>query len=286
VGLKGTDVFFALWRSLLLREGEFVRLMMSTFRDMSEQFGDVERRAVQVHGPAAGAFMAAVRMFGDLVPAADMNGFISFLRGKCVTASEQRELAVNVNQFWVDLISAFGRGVFGETKADRQRFFKVMSRVVEHPPMAVNKDESGHYVQGTWIEYTLFIEMNGVLDLMRKDLRQQGKMMVLDKADLIEQMSRRPYYSDRNRAEHGARQRFGEAKMPLRCLAIDVDKMGDFGYRPVSDAALEESWLAEKQRDLPGTEPQIRVASDKWIDPRKGDLYSIIEVVKSDRNEE
>jgi hypothetical protein len=269
---KNRGVFFTIWRSLVLRQEQFVELMMNAFEEMSEAFGNIERRAVQVHGPAASAFLAAVGMFGNNITPAKIGQFIDFLRGKCQMASEQRELAVNVNQFWVDLISAFGRGVFGETVPEQNRFFKVTLKQLPHAPGADNKDKEGHYIQGPWESPTLYIEMNGVLDLMRKDFSQQRKTMVLEKGDLIEQMSRRPYFSERNRIKPPFKAKFG--KTSLRCLAIEIDKMEDFGYRKVSDSALEESRMANGE--LPG----VRVESDKWMDPRKGDIYSIVNALK------
>ncbi|MGA2543596.1 MAG: hypothetical protein ABSG78_18760 [Verrucomicrobiota bacterium] len=72
---------------------------------------------------------------------------------KCLVASDQGEQGVNVNQFWVDMISAFRRGIFGETKQEQQRFVKVMAEERENPP--------GSSKQGRWKSYTLFIEPNG-----------------------------------------------------------------------------------------------------------------------------
>jgi hypothetical protein len=260
--------FFALVRSLLRRREEFSGLMMKNFSELGRELADVDRRQVQVHGAAYGAFMAAAQMFGGILPKANMEEFRQFLKMKCVTASSEGAQAVNVNQFWVDLISAVQRGVFGKTKLELQRFFKVEADEKAHAPGAPG--------QPGWKSYTLFIEINGVLDLMQKDFKQRGKTMALGKTDFQEQMSHRPYWSDKNlgkgKRKFDCKQRFAGAN--LRCWAIEVDKLEVFGYRQVSDEELMESKRAQAS-GLPGTTEWPAPA--EWSDPRKGDLYSLIE---------
>ena len=140
---RNRKFFFSLCRSLLRRRQEFARLMMQYFKALGEELGDLDRRQVQVHGAAYAAFMAAEQMFGGMVQKEFTDGFRQHLKTKCATASSEGAQAVNVNQFWVDLISADRRRVFGETETQRRRFFKGRWVDADHP--------------------ILFIEINGVL---------------------------------------------------------------------------------------------------------------------------
>ena len=270
--MKKTGVFFSIIRALLRRREEFGRLMMENFNALAASMPDVERRTIQVHGAAYGAFMAAARMFGGLLKKESLDRFTNFIKMKCLVTSDQGEQGMNVNQFWVDFISAWRRGVFGDTKADWQRFMKATYEERDHPPGAPN--------QGRWKEYTFFIEPNGVMDLLRKDLRTQGRTLPLEITDYREQMSRRAYWSARNSRKHsgasGIMQRFGKSR--LRCWAIEVDKLPEFGYREVSDEELDESKRRRKNPQLPSAETFPEETD--WADPRKGDIYSIIEAVE------
>ena len=263
--------FFSITRALLRRREEFGRLMMENFNALAATMPAVEKRTVQVHGAPYGALMAAAKMFGGM-SASTQDEFKKFIKMKCNIASEQGEERVNLNQLWVDMISAFRRGVFGDTRKEQQRFFKVSAEEMDNPP--------GSNTQGRWKAYTLFIEPNGLLDILRKDLRMQGRTLPLDITDYREQMSRRTYWSARNRRSHsgtsaaGAIQRFSGGRM--RCWAIDVDKLEEFGYRQVSDEELEES-KRRKNPELPGTESFP--TEMEWADPRKGDIYGIVEAI-------
>jgi hypothetical protein len=214
---------FSISRELLRRRGEFARLMMQHFDVIAKELEGVEYREVQVHGAPYGAFVAASIMLGNLLPKRMLDDFRSFVRQKCALATEQRDQAVNVNQFWKDLISAIRRELFGVTPKELQRYFRVTCIEMDHPPGAANKDERGNYVQGRWKSYIFYIWIDGVLDLLRQELRKQGRNMALDKTDLLEQMSRRSYWSPKNRGR--LKQRFTGAKSSLDCWAIEVDEL-------------------------------------------------------------
>jgi hypothetical protein len=230
----------------------------------------MEKRTVQVHGAAYAAFMAAQEMFGSRLEPTGLSKFVVFVAHKCHISATQIEETVNVNQFWSDAISAFRIGVFGDTVTEQRRFFKVKCESVDHPPGA-DTIENGQYVQGRWKSYLLFIEPKGMLDLMRKHFRQQGKVMPLELADLREQMSRRPYFSPKK-----ATQRFGSSA-PMNCWMIEVDNFPELGYRRISD---EEYLASRRNGDNPELPDQNWPEHREWADPRKGDLFTIIEAVE------
>lgn len=248
--------------------------MMESVGQIGTELEDLDRRTVQVHAPAYGAFAAASKMFGNVASASELTGFRLFLRDKCAAAAEQKESMVNVNQVLRDLISAVRENEFGDTGLQMRRFFKVWVDKKDHPPGAVNVDEHGQYVQGRWDSVTLFIDMNGVMGVLQKYLRQRGRELVLDLSDLKDQMSRRPYWSDKNKRR--LQQRFEGGR--LDCWAFDLDKMGELGYRPVSDEEYWESKRNGHAPELPGssTWPEPK----EWVDPRKGDLFAIVEAIE------
>jgi len=255
--------------------------MMKNFDIMGKDLALVERRAVQVHGAAYAAFLAAVELFGGLLPQSEAKNFQEFVYAKCGASEEEAEQGVNVTRFWMQLLSAVRRGVFGETAPELQRFFKAHGTPMDHPPDAAAKDGSGNYIQGSWTSYVFYIELHAVLDTLKKDAAQRRETVALEYEDLKEQMSRRPYYSAKNLRTGvngdfgGPKQRFGGGK-PVRCIAIEVDKMEELGYRPVPDEVLLASKVKRKAPELPGaafpTDPS-------WDDPRKGDLFTLIEMV-------
>src|ERR1019366_26012 len=109
-------------------------------------------------------------------------------------------------------------------------------------------------------------------DVVAKERRKSNRAMPLDITDLREQMSHRSYWSPRNADR--PKQRF--AGVALHCWEILLDRMdGEFGYRPISDEALEAS-KRSKNPSLPGGVFPTEIT---WIDPRKGDLYALAEAV-------
>ena len=148
-------------------------------------------------------------------------------------------------------------GVFGHTIAELKRFFGVVGVELEHPPGADPK-------QGFWTSYRLYLEPNGIISKMKEHLSKQHDTMVLSRADLRDQMASKPWWHEMN--EKHPKWRFEGGK--LRAWVLDLDKFQELGYRPVSDEAYEESRRSETG---------FTVSHDKYIDPRKGDLYALVE---------
>jgi hypothetical protein len=281
---KNRKFFFTIVRALLRQRKAFAAAMMEEFNQFREKMtsqAQTDRRAIQVHGCAYAAFMVGAKMLGALLPRSEMERFKEFMQQKCQATSDEGEQAANVNQFLADMISAAGRGVFGETKVEKQRFFRAHYEEKEHAPGADSKDEHGNYIQGPWKAYTLYIKLGAVVEVMRKDFAQQRRVMALDVSDLREQMSRRPWWSARNTRTHdgksyGVKQRFTGDDGAVRCAAIEVDLMPEFGYRHVPDKDYFESYRRRSNPDLPISE--MAPPSD-WEDPRQGDIYSIVKAV-------
>jgi len=103
---------------------------------------------------------------------------------------------------------------------------------------------------------------NAVCDVMRKWLRQQGRDLPLDAKDLKAQMKVRPYWI--LEPNGGLKQRFS-GRNSETCWGIDVDKMPELGFNPVSDEVFTEKVIAS--------------TNESFDDPRKGDLFSLIDLL-------
>jgi hypothetical protein len=261
---KNRPFFFSIVRELLRHREQFSALGMQKFHELSQAMSDIERRSVQVHGAATAAFAAAVEFFHIAVKS-DMEAFYQFVREKAMQSSDESDKQVNVEQAWAHLISAWRQGAFGETVQDWRRYFNSQFEPVDHAPGKEN--------QTPWEIPRLFIEPKATWDVVAKELRKSNRAMPLDITDLREQMSHRSYWSPRNADR--PKQRF--AGVALHCWEILLDRMdGEFGYRPISDEALEAS-KRSKNPSLPGGVFPTEIT---WIDPRKGDLYALAEAVR------
>jgi hypothetical protein len=269
---RNRGFFFSIVRSLLRRQEEFSRMMLEHYDVIAKDLAGVESRAVQVHGAAYGGFVAAAQMLGKLIPAQQLAEFRQFLKNKCTETSEENERAVQVNRWWMDFISIFQRGIFGNTKEELERYFKVKTIEMDHPPGATNKDEHGNYIQGRWKRRILFIQMTAVWSLMEKELRQMGKSMAMEITDFREQISRRECWSEKNNPKSGQlKQRF--AGKSLSCWAFEVDKVPVVGYQQQPDEIVE---AAKNAKDDPGE------LIGHFNDPRKGDIYALIDMLEGD----
>ena len=75
--------------------------------------------------------------------------------------------------------------------------------------------------------------------------------------------------------------KFGHgSKVNRSCWCIDLDKFEDLGLRQVSDEDWEKSFYKD------GNPENGLLPSDEWIDPRKGDLFAVLDALTGkDENE-
>ena len=203
----------------------------------------VDERAKLVHGVAWAGFMAAAALLGVTAPAvanismcglreervaairsgeATRPEYRTFLHTHCVAAVATTAAEINVNKIWEHIISGVERGVFGHSRAELQRFFKVKLVECAHPPLVPDHAEEErhhcpHCIAGGWVKVILHMEPQGVIDTLRKDLRTQGEALPLNKGDIGAQLSTRAY----SLTKPGSRQRFGVGAGTSPCWVFD-----------------------------------------------------------------
>ena len=271
---KNRKFFFTIVRFLLRHRDKFSKEMMSAYREFSELLEHTDKRAVVVHGAAVGALCAANKLIGG-IPEPTFTSFLGFSAAYAMESAAEGLQAVNVNQFWRDLISAFRRNVFGEG-GEQKRFFRVKDTIIPRAP-GTPEDTT----QTEWRSYILYIEINSVLDMMQRDARTRGATLALDKSDLREQMSRRPYWRGDCVGKGAKKMRFNGG-YGVHCWGIELDMMAELGYTAVDDATLAKSKEAAVDRAL----PYPNYEPDDWADPRKGDLYVIVDAIYKSQNRE
>jgi hypothetical protein len=273
--------FYLLGRFVLRNRKEFARLVVERIQDWLklENMQGIDPRARIVHGAAYGAFYALVALL-ESHAAEDLRGYREFLLGHCRTAVREVQESVNVDQFWRDLLDALSSDAFGETLAERQRIFKVVPNPLPNANLTETQLQMGvdddHYA---WQSYLLFFKPGAVIDLLRRYKRSQGRELPLDKNDLRAQMRTRGYWVEPKGDCH--RQKFGcGSRTPESCWCIDLDGH-ELGLRRVSD----EEFLESLRRRDPGPAQGQFLGAD-WIDPRRGDLFALVDAVTPRRQKE
>ncbi|HEY1170997.1 MAG TPA: DNA translocase FtsK [Verrucomicrobiae bacterium] len=259
---RNRDRLVLFFREVLRNRKEFAA---SVLREMKSWMALPDLKSLKdrprlVHGVAHAGFRAAVAMFQSHAPD-EMMDFRNFLFGHSVTATEDVQSRVNINVFMQHIISAYQRGVFGETENDKKRYFKVKTTPVAHPPNAPK--------QGAWMNYHLYLNHLLVVDTLSEHLRRSGRTVPLEISDLRDQLAQNEFWVG------PSTQRF--AGKNSKCWEIDLDRFPDLGYKFVDEEELE----ASRWRD--SAHGPMRVVSDDWVDPRKGSLFSIVEELSNDQ---
>ena len=199
------------------------------------------------------------------------------------TAASGREVAerVSVNQFWMDFLSALARGAFGHTPAELRRILKVVVNKKANPRLSERQLKDGaEDPRRGWTSYLLYIVPGPVIDSMRKDKRSQGQELELDRADLLAQMRVRDYFVPGPRQGHQMKFEHG-SRVNRSCWCVDLDEFEDMGRRRVSDENWEKSFYRN------GNPEEGLLPIDEWIDPRKGDLFAVVDALKEkDENQD
>jgi len=148
------------------------------------------------------------------------------------------------------------------------------------PPLSERQIKEGaEEPSRAWISYLWYLRPGPLIDLLRKHLRSQGRELALDQADLRTQLAAKPYFVAGPRQGH--QQKFEAGSRANRsCLCVDLDAFLELGFRAVTD----EEWESSFHWD--GDLTKGRLPLEEWMDPRKGDLFALVEALTGkDENE-
>jgi hypothetical protein len=280
---QNCDRFFMLGRFIMRRRKEFAKLAME---QMHLWFGKngagiKDSRAKIVHGASFASFAAIAGMLGSH-GLEELENFGRYLLDHCSEAVATVREQVNVNQFWTDLLSANASNAFGETAADRRKVFMVRYVPKKLPasitPYQLQAGKESPYTE--WKSPLLFFRPDPVIDMLRRYKRLLGKDLPLDRTDLRAQMKTRSYFVPPKAGADVHKQRFHGSKSPQTCWCISIDEFEGLGYQPVSDQVFTESLYKDGK-----VEGELFLEKSEWQDPRKGDLFALIESLEG-RHEE
>ena len=86
-------------------------------------------------------------------------------------------------------------------------------------------------------------------------------------------MSARPYWI-KSPPYSSMHKKVFSGKTGENCWAINLDKMPELGYCPVTDDEFERSKYVDGDIEHRGAIPH-----EEWIDPRKGDLFYLVDLL-------
>jgi hypothetical protein len=267
---ESKDRFCFLGRYLMRHRPEFARLTIQQMKSWmeSQALSHCDDRARLVHGAAYSAFAAMVGLL-ESHPAEDLVAFKQYLVGHVERAAVEVRERVNVNQFWTDLLAALHVHAFGETVNDRLRMFRVVNSPVPRAGLTSYQTQYGiENPRYAWTSQRLYFLPDAVINGLRAYKRRLGQELPLDKSDLRAQMRSRPYWVEPKDKRQGHKSRFGGQSLQ-NCWCIDLD-LHELGFQPISDEEFDASRIKPDG---------CAVEIDEWVDPRRGDLFALVDAL-------
>ena len=268
--------FYQLGRFLLRNRKRYVESALGAMEvwTKSAAMKEIDDRARMVHALAYAGFHAACEVFNV---AADLNGYRTWLIDHCKRSAAEIQKSVSVDSFWHELLNAVGSRDFGDSPADRRQYFQVIENKAAKSPVSEHQTKAGAELSyKAWKSYLLYFRPGPVIDMLRTFKRRSGGDLPISQTDLLHQMRTRPYWHE-SKSESGHRQKFG-GKTAQSCWCINVD-LHPLGLMRVSDKEFDASFIQDADTNTWFT-------SENWTDPRKGDLFALIELLQSKRNDD
>lgn len=269
---RNRKFFFCIFRHLLQHRPEFITTLLAEL-DAWQRLPDLastDARSRKVYGVPY-ATLAALQKVLAFTTDGELKKFQQWLVRRTVMTVKQEAQTVNVNEFWIDLYGCLNDGGFGHSASELKALFKVMVQDEAHPPGAPNQGYGPQTMSGwQWRSVKLYFKPEPVIAALLEWKRKQGKSLPLNKADLRSQMSSRPYWVPFPEKSGSHQQRFGEDGHRACCWCVNLDQH-EMGYLPVSDEEYAASFRVDGKPD------GELFPSRQWIDPRKGQLWMLVE---------
>lgn len=268
--------FYRLGRFVLRNRAQFVESLLTAMKvwEQSASLQGVDDRARMVHGVAYAGFHAACEVFDVSV---DLKAYWNELVEHCKrSATEVKEQGI-LDLFFRELLDAYDAGVFGRSRLDLARYFQIIEDKLLRAEISPHQLKAGAEQSfKAWKSYLLYFKLGPIFDMLQAHKRRGGKDLPFTKSDLLSQMKTQGYWHPHKHAS-GHRQKFG-GKSTQACWCIRVD-LHELGYTAISDTEFDESFIQDHEQNTQHT-------AETWADPRKGDLFAIIDLLLSKKDEE
>jgi hypothetical protein len=238
----------------------------------SPKMTDVDDRTRMVHGMAYAGFHAACEGFNIEM---DMKGYWNWLVEHCRASAQEVQEGVSVDLFWREVLNGLASNAFGETPADRRRIFKVVEDETVPSPVSEHQTKHGaEHGYTAWKSHLLYFQPGPVIEMLKIFKRKSGGNFPCSQSDLLHQMQVRECWMS-SKSPYGHRQKFDGVNRSCWCNAVDRHELG---LIQVPDQVFDESLMSDAKQ---GT----FFAREDWTDPRKGDLFALIESLQSKKED-
>ena len=258
--------FYRLGRYLLRRRKEYAQFVVSALSEWMRfpAMREVDDRARMVHGLAYAGFDAACKVFKADI---DLVKYFEWLIPQTKTSAAEVQESVSVDLFWREVLTANESDAFGEYPEERRRVWHVIEERGAVSPVSELQTKHGAEHQYTqWRSYKLYFQPGPVIEMLRIFKRKSGRDVAIQQNDLRNQMKVQGYWVEAD-SKYGHRQKFNGVTKSCWCIAVDRHELG---LNPRTDAEFEASLLNPSQQET-------FLPRDDWSDPRKGDLFGLIE---------
>jgi hypothetical protein len=266
--------FYRIGRLLMRQRKAYAESAVSALHSwiQSSKLSDVDDRSRMAHGMAYAGFHAACEVFGATF---DTKTYWTWLMEHCRASGLEVQESVSVDLFWRELLNALASNAFGETPADRRRIFKVVED--ESAPSPVSEHQTKHGAENgytVWKPLKFYFQPGPTIEMLRIFKRKSGRDLPIQQSDLLHQMKVRGYWVASD-SRYGHKQKFDGVNRSCWCIAVDKHELG---LTPVTDNEFDKSLVN------PAAQGTFLMRED-WMDPRKGDLFALIESLESKRED-
>jgi hypothetical protein len=268
-------LFFAIGRAVLQQRAKFAAHMIEQLSiwERLPDLAQTDPRGRFSYGVSYAAFLA----LNEIIPVYTGNDCAQFRRWlieKAKASTREVSERVDLNQYWKVILSMHAHGWFGKTPEEIGRFYKVVENKNSTPRFSERQIKDAVEDPRRALKVPILAMRPGpVIYLMNKYIYTQGGTLPLSQSDLQAQMREHSYFVPGPRQGH--QMKFGRgAKNNSYCWCFDLAQFDELGLREVPD----EDWIASFYRD--GNPDNGMLPIDEWVDPRKGELFSIVEALK------
>lgn len=249
--------FFVFGRLLLERRAEFLGHFWRYLEGWmgNPALAQLDQRDKAVHGVGYAAWLAMMTLL-ESHTAEEMTAFKQFMMEHVKAAAADVDNDTNLAVFWTDFLIAV------EAEAIPLECFYLETEKLTHQPGTDFNPETNSGVQGCWFRHRLFVDPNPALKHLQIFLTKARGAVTLNLNDLRDQLSKEPSWI------MGRPTKRFRGVGTRKCWGFEIDAH-PMGSRVVSNEEYNHYLLNVEEGD-----------------PRKGELFSLIEKLLEEKSNE